>query len=55
MTDIFGRLSALSDEMNDCKKVESELKSIMDQDDKEVKESKIKVDKARKDVEVCQE
>jgi hypothetical protein len=50
VTEIFGKLSALNDELNDCKKAEAELKSIMDQDDKEVKESKLKVDKARKDV-----
>jgi chromosome segregation ATPase len=55
VTDILGKMAALDEAMRECKKIESELKMVMDQDDKEVKESRIKVEKAKKDVDSCQD
>ena len=48
-------MAALDEALVERKKEEAELKAVIDQDDKEVKESRVRFDKARKDVDGCQD
>ena len=48
-------MTAYEQKLKECKKNENEYRKMMEEDDKEVRDSKAKVEKAKKDVEVCNE
>lgn len=55
VSEIIGKMTALDERVKECRKIEAELKMIMEEDEKDVRDSRAKVEKAKKDVENCQE
>lgn len=47
---MMGRVVAMNDRLAELRKAEQELKVIFEDDEKDVRESKAKVEKAKKDV-----
>lgn len=46
-TETIGRIKAGEDKILACRKIESDLKALFEDEEKEVRESKLKIDKAR--------